>query len=316
MDPAVPPPAPGRVEFDAGHGPTGHRRIPGALRLGAVTELPRPELQRDVQRLLGRCLLRLQQYEKLLKILLAHHEIAGPAHELPSRLAARIEDLRTDTLGTLVKSLFESYIEIEGAERAMGGDDRASTQAVAIRFRASLQMSEDRREGAKSALKELVILRNDLVHHLVDRFDLWSDKGCAAAIDHLEASYARIDAHFAELQQWARSVGEASALSASFMQSAAFEDLVFNGIAPDGTVDWPSAGIVRVLREASAALGTEGWVRLDDAIGWIGERHAEQTPARYGCKGWPHVLHKARVFQFEYRIDAAGRKVGWYRERR
>ena len=281
-----------------------------------MADQPQPELQRDVQRLLGRCLLRLQQYEKLLKTLLAHHEIAGPAHELQSRLAARIEDFQTDTLGTLVQSLFESYIEVEGTERAILDDDKTSAQTVVIRFRSSMQMSEDRREETKSALKELVVLRNDLVHHLIDRFDFWSDAGCSAAIDHLNASYARIDGHLVELQQWARSMGEASALSAAFMQPTAFEDFIFYGIAPDGTVEWPSAGIVRVLREASEALAADGWVRLDDAVGWIGERHAEQTPARYGCKGWPHVLHKARVFQFEYRIDAAGRKVGWYRERR
>lgn len=40
-------------------------------------ELP-VELQRDVQRKLGRCLIRLQQYEILLKALVAHGDIAGP----------------------------------------------------------------------------------------------------------------------------------------------------------------------------------------------------------------------------------------------
>ena len=217
-------------------------------------------------------------------------------HEQQSRLAARIEDVRTDTLGTLVKSLFDSYIEIEGTERAILDDEKISAQRVSIGSRVSMQMSEDQHEETKSALKELVILRNDLVHHLVDRFDLGSDNGCTAAIDHLNASFSRIDSHFVELQQWARGIQHSMALSASFMQSAMFEDLVFNGIEPDGTVDWSGAGIVRVLREASKALAVDGWVRLDDAVGWIGERHAEQTPAKYGCKGWPDVLHKARVF--------------------
>lgn len=43
---------------------------------------PPLELQRDVQRKLGRCLLRLQQYEILLKALVAHREISGPAEAL------------------------------------------------------------------------------------------------------------------------------------------------------------------------------------------------------------------------------------------
>lgn len=34
---------------------------------------PSPELQREVQRLMGRCLLRLQQYERLMKAMLVHH---------------------------------------------------------------------------------------------------------------------------------------------------------------------------------------------------------------------------------------------------
>jgi hypothetical protein len=280
-----------------------------------MAQHPQPELQDEVQRLLGRCLLRLQQYEKLLKALLAHHEVVGPMHEQQSRLAARIEDVRTDTLGTLVKSLFDSYIEIEGTERAILDDDKVSAQTMSIGSRVSMQMSEDQREETTSALKELVVLRNDLVHHLIDRFDLGSYNGCTAAIDHLNASFSRIDSHFVELQQWARGIQHAIAISASFMQSAVFEDFLFNGIEPDGTVDWSSAGIVRVLREASKALAVDGWVRLDDAVGWIGERHAEQTPAKYGCKGWPDVLHKARAFQLEYRIDAAGHKRGWYRER-
>ena len=34
-------------------------------------------LQREVQRMLGRCLLRLQQYEQLMKAIVAHHEISA-----------------------------------------------------------------------------------------------------------------------------------------------------------------------------------------------------------------------------------------------
>ena len=54
---------------------------------------------------------------------------------------------------------------------------------------------------------------------------------------------------------------------------------------------------------------------VDDAVAWIGERHSEQTPAKYGCKSWPDVLHKSRAFDLVYRPDAAGRKMGWFRER-
>ena len=50
-----------------------------------------PDLQRDVQRLLGRCLVRLQQYERLMKAILAQHELSGPVHQLEAQRAERLE---------------------------------------------------------------------------------------------------------------------------------------------------------------------------------------------------------------------------------
>jgi hypothetical protein len=60
--------------------------------------------QREIQRLLGRCLLRLQQYERPIKAkaIVAHGDISGPAHALEGIRAARIDDASTKTLGTLM----------------------------------------------------------------------------------------------------------------------------------------------------------------------------------------------------------------------
>ncbi|MBO9717586.1 MAG: hypothetical protein J7507_12445, partial [Pseudoxanthomonas sp.] len=66
--------------------------------------------QREVQRLLGRCLLRVQQYERLLKSLLAHREIAGPLHMLETNLADRIQETSRKTLGALAQELFGSFL--------------------------------------------------------------------------------------------------------------------------------------------------------------------------------------------------------------
>ena len=75
-----------------------------------MTDQLRPEGQLDVQRWLGRCMLRLQQQcERLLKALLAHQELAGPVDTLEAQRAATLEKVSDKTLGTLVKALFESY---------------------------------------------------------------------------------------------------------------------------------------------------------------------------------------------------------------
>lgn len=181
-----------------------------------------PDSQREVQLLLGRCLLRLQQYERLLKTLIARSEISGAVHEIECRLAEHAAEVDRLTLGSLMKSLFGEVVVIEGREPGEQLREPPDSKTVTFTYRHSIEMSEDGFVQAKVALKELVDLRNDLVHHLIERFDLWSDEGCVAAVHHLQASSARIDRHFAELRQWAASMDEARAMHLSFLQTEAF----------------------------------------------------------------------------------------------
>lgn len=270
-------------------------------------------MQRDVQRLMGRCLLRLQQYERLMKAMLAHHELGGPIDQLDAQRAARVEKFSAKSLGTLVKALFESYVVVEGTEKPVLDDANVPTDRISMSFQFRMEMTEERRAEVKAAIDDLVLMRNELVHHLIERFDVWTDQGCVSAVEHLNQSYERIDRHFEELRQWAESMDDARVHVASFAQSEVFLDLVLNGIAPDGTFDWPDTGIVRVLREAAKARATEGWARLDDAVAWMVEHHPEQVPQKYGCTSWPQVLSESKSFRLEYRRTGDGRRIAWYR---
>lgn len=272
-----------------------------------------PETQHVVQRLLGRCMLRIQQYERLLKVMLAHHELAGPVDTLEVLRSERLGKLADKSLGTLVKSLFESYLVPDGFEKDLlpEGKTPADRISLAISFRVS--MEQGRWEETKKAIEELVSLRNDLVHHLIERFDVWTEEGCATAIAHLEASYQRIDLHYCELVEWAKSMDSAREDMVALSQTAVFHDLLLNGIAPDGSFDWPTTGIVRVLREAASRFQVEGWTSLEQARSWMSEAHPEQTPQKYQCRTWPQVLNESRQFRLEYRLGNDGAKQAWYR---
>jgi len=275
--------------------------------------------QRDVQRLLGRCLLRLQQYEGLLKSLLAHHELSGPPAQLQARQAERISDLATTSLGNLAKILFESYVVARQPGEIAASDDEELKSAepveITIRTRMTLEMSPDDYARTKQAIKELVDLRNTLVHHFIETFNVWTLDGCAQATEHLTDCYGRIDAHFEQLRHWAVHMDNARALAASFMQSEQFQDFLVNGIAPDGVVEWAHAGIVACLREAATLRGPDGWTLLESAIEFIGRSHPEQKPEKYGCRSWPQVLNESRVFDLQYRDVAGMPRAAWFRER-
>ena len=276
---------------------------------------PRPELQRDVQRLLGRCLLRIQQYEVLLKAMLAHHEVAGPVETLAAQRAARADKLSDKSLGTLLKALLETYVVPQGFQRELLPEDKTPADRIAVGFSFRMEMAPEDRSRTKAALQELVDLRNQVVHHLIERFDLWSEEGCVHAARHLEESYSRIDRHFLELTAWAETMDETRTRAAEFTKSPEFRDMLVNGVSPDGSFDWPHTGIVRVLRESTKGLAVSEWTRLDLARAWIGDRHPEQVPEKYGCRTWPQVLSESRQFDLEYRAESSGRKVAWFRER-
>ena len=97
-------------------------------------------------------------------------------------------------------------------------------------------------------------------------------------------------------------------------QSKEFSNLVIDGIAPDGTVDWTSAGLTRVLRESHERLAVDGWTCLDSIKDWLAQAHKDQVPERYGCRSWPHTLHASRQFDLVYRVQG-DQKVGWFRPR-
>ena len=281
-----------------------------------MNEEAMPELQRDVQRLLGRCMLRIQQYERLMKAIIADHELAGPVDTLEAQRAARVEKWSDKSLGTMVKALFESYVVPDGQEREVLPDNKVADDRVSFGFRCRMAMPEERWSKTKAAIENLVEMRNEFVHHLIERFDLWSVTGCTEAAEHLRACYERIDQHYEELVGWAKTMMDARQAMASFAQTPEFHDMLFNGIAPDGSFAWRDTGIVRALRHSLKSLAVDGWARLAEAQGFIAESSPDQTPAKYGCRTWPEVLNESRLFDIEYRVSEDGARAAWFRTRK
>lgn len=272
--------------------------------------------QHEVQRRLGRCLLRLQQYEALMKAVVALHDLSGTMSTLASVPAQRSAELATTNLGKVAERLFKSvivpdgFVECDGAVAAPGSGTEAGFRTVV-----RIQLSQVDFEKAKQGVKDLVDLRNTLVHHLLELFDVWTEQGCIDAIDYLSNAYMRVDEHLQQLRLWAERLDQAKLRAAQELNSPAFITLLENGIAPDGQVFWEASGIVACLREAAAALHVDGWTPLEGAIRRVARNHPAQTPELYGCRSWPHVLHESKLFDLQYRREADAAKVAWYRER-
>jgi hypothetical protein len=189
-------------------------------------------LQHEVQRKLGRCMLRLQQYERLLKAMVYGMAIAGPPEQLQAMQDKQAVGMRNRTLGSLV-GMFSDH-HLTSADVQVGPDEDTSADGrpfdaswASIRF--TISMSPEWHAQTKACFVELVNRRNDLVHHLIERFDISDENGCRAASSHLDNCYERIDGHCQLLKTWATNLGESQALTLSFVQSKGFEDAFVHG---------------------------------------------------------------------------------------
>lgn len=255
------------------------------------------DAQRLVQQTLGRCLLRIQQYEKLLKTMLAYSQLHGSSSELLELQQARVASVQSKTLGQLIRLFTDDYLTT-GETEDSGSQSGDLEEPGWFRFQSTMLLTEDRYRETGSALRELVILRNALVHHFIDLFDLWSLEGCTQAQAFLEESYESVAGHHLELIEWAKSMN-----AARIQLGSAVLDFV-DGIGLDGSVAWPQNGLTDSLLDAEDAIAQDGWTPLIEAITWCREHHPTQTLRRYDCASWREVIHKSGLFQIRKSIDA------------
>lgn len=250
-------------------------------------------VQRDsLFRLLGKCLVQAQSVELVLKQLLAVRTFGGTVEDLERQLASRHADYQSNTLGTLVKEVLGSYLVPEDYEVPKAPEPPPSA-TVFMQVHHVLTMSDERLGAMRQLFTRLVGVRNDVVHHLAERFPLRTGEGLTQALEYVGDFEKTLDEVWIEVKSWAESHEKATKLYADFAGSLAYQNLVFDGIWPDGTVDWHSAGIVRELRSASAQLGQAGWTSLDDAIQWIRREAPTQIPSRYNCTSYRQVIHES-----------------------
>jgi polysaccharide pyruvyl transferase WcaK-like protein len=100
----------------------------------------------------------------------------------------------------------------------------ADQAAFAIRFR--IQMTAEQSAETIRELDAFVALRNRLVHHFMDDFDIFSDAGCAKALQHLHDSYAEIEKQYNMLRNHLMQQEEIRQRFAAFMQTPEYLDML------------------------------------------------------------------------------------------
>jgi hypothetical protein len=268
-----------------------------------------PIEQREVQRLLGRCLLLLQQYELLLKCMLRSHQMSM-TFDPSGRPVVKQPEVRTKTLGTLMKDFCSSYLRSEASQPASESPVESDLTSFSLKF--STTVNAEDYERVTNGLDKLVKLRNHLVHHFIEHADLATAEGCLSATAFLKENNDEIESKLRQLKELALEMEASRQVAAAFMANEEIWNFVEDGIFPDGTIHWELAGICEYLNEVSRRSHVEGWTAVRTAENWIQDNDPEQTPQRYRCSSLRQVIHESKRFELRY-IVIDGKKTAHYR---
>lgn len=95
-----------------------------------------------MQALFGRCLLRLQQYELLMKRLLANQSVTTNVSGVVPTDPKLAEDILTSTLGLLAGRFFETFVVVAGTANGVSSVAANDKPPTEIMFTATVHRDE------------------------------------------------------------------------------------------------------------------------------------------------------------------------------
>ncbi|MCP1266361.1 hypothetical protein [Aeromonas hydrophila] len=142
------------------------------------------EKKEQVILLYGRCLLNLQQFELLLKRVLPVLKMEGNIDTLEGNRKYDTQALSRRMLGQLIGEFVNRMGESKNEPELDAGIDLPY-----IRFKFELGNIEEH----CVRLRNLLGMRNELVHHFLETFPLNSDENCESALIHLAHISVKIE---------------------------------------------------------------------------------------------------------------------------
>ncbi|RJP65765.1 MAG: hypothetical protein C4535_14580 [Comamonadaceae bacterium] len=185
-------------------------------------------LQRDVQRAIGRALLRFQHLERVLKGLVAGRFTSAMPGQAEAAAKQRLEQVMNSPLGWLKEELLGKYLNPEGNVADESELDKAAARGH-IAFRFNLEVPAQDHASLSQHLSVVHERRNVVVHHFLDTFDLQSRESCSAALAYLEETHQLLDTHQGEVLLFAEWAAKMNQVMARQLQGPEFAALLQAG---------------------------------------------------------------------------------------
>jgi hypothetical protein len=243
----------------------------------------------EVFQKIGRNLVNFQIIELMLKHLIGHGRVAGYMSELKQIHEKKIEGVKKKTLGTLVSEFVETTFQ----SSVTSPEPTAELKEPYMSFSFSVEADNEFYENKKRELKSLVDDRNQLIHHLLPRFNPESLDSCLEIRDYLDQQRERLIPEYEYLKSTFESFEEIKKAHAAFLSSDEGKKAFELGFLQQSS-------IVQLLLNVSVQKPRpDGWTFLSVAIQQIRQIlpcEMEQLNNRWGYHTLPDLMEASGYF--------------------
>jgi len=243
----------------------------------------------EVLRKIGRNIMNFQQLEHLLKFIVANGSFSGYASEVGLNIEQKAVSIQKQTMGQLVGQ----YLETTNPECQELSDEPDELKEAFVSFKFHTECDSVYFETKKDALAQMVSDRNELVHHMLPKFNTNSIESCIQINKNLDEQNKKIISEINELRQKVDSLQEGKKILGEFLNSNEGKKLF--------ELSWlRQSRLVLLLGDiALQTARTDGWASINIA-GQLIKQYAPEEVAvqkeRYGYKSLKALILATEVF--------------------
>jgi len=213
------------------------------------------KIRDEIFRKIGRNLLNFQKIELMLKHLVANGRISGYMSEIEENHERRKKSVHKQMMGNLVGQFFETtFSELDDSPQSTN-----ELKEPYLSFSFNVNADADFYEHKKQALKLLTDDRNDLIHHLLQRFNTDSIESCMEIEQYLDQQRERLIPEYDFLMSLINNFENAKKIHTDFLNSE-------EGIKQFELSFLQQSPVVLLLLNISIQQPrSDGWTLLDNA---------------------------------------------------
>ncbi len=243
----------------------------------------------EVHRKIGRNMLMFQHMEQMLKYMIAHGHIHGDVNTLKKNLERRKDSVSRKTMGQLVGDFMEN------AHGEMIETEAPDESKVHMSFQFKVGCDEVYYDKRKKELAAIVSERNDLIHHLLPRFNLATIESCHEIETYLDDQHDKLTKEIENIKLTLKSFDELRKRVVKYLKSDAWlDEMTLNELRQTRLVVW----LGQIAEEAAR---DDGWAYLNTAGQVLQTQQPEElanVKKKYGYKSLKDIILASQLFDF------------------